>query len=159
MHDIVSVHSLILLSSDIGDISILNNTVSRPGSSNPAIYQSSPNVTVKNNIFVSGKYVTVLAGGEVGISYNNNLYYGGGTDRFSWLGSAYQSLATWKAASSQDVASFETNPLFASGSYHLDTGSPAINAGADIGISFDYDDNPVPYGDAPDIGAFERQMA
>jgi len=159
MHDIVSVHSLIILSSDIGDISILNNTISRPGSSNPVIYQSSPNVTVKNNIFVSAKYVTVLSGGEVGISYNNNLYYGGGSGRFSWLGAAYQSLATWQAASSQDAASFETNPLFVSGSYHLDTGSPAINAGANVGIAFDYDDNSVPYGDAPDIGAFERQMA
>jgi hypothetical protein len=40
---------------------------------------------------------------------------------------------------------------------HLRPGSPAIDAGADLGYALDFDDLPVPAGLAPDLGAFERQ--
>ena len=40
---------------------------------------------------------------------------------------------------------------------HLQSTSPAINMGADLGYTSDYDDNPVPIGPAPDAGAYEYQ--
>jgi hypothetical protein len=50
------------------------------------------------------------------------------------------------------------DPLFKSQSdYHIQSGSPAIDAGIDLGHIVDYDNNPVPRGFAPDIGAYEFQ--
>jgi len=39
--------------------------------------------------------------------------------------------------------------------YHLQSASPAIDAGAALGYSLDFDNNTVPVGTAPDIGAYE----
>lgn len=38
---------------------------------------------------------------------------------------------------------------------HLQAGSPARNAGVDLGYSLDFENKPVPAGVAPDMGAFE----
>ncbi len=52
------------------------------------------------------------------------------------------------------------DPLFKSQSdYHVQSGSPAIDAGIDLGHMVDYDNNPVPRGVAPDIGAYEFQSS
>jgi hypothetical protein len=40
--------------------------------------------------------------------------------------------------------------------FHVQDGSPAIDAGADLGYTRDYDDQPVPAGPAPDLGAYEH---
>lgn len=54
---------------------------------------------------------------------------------------------------------FNQSPLFVDRSnrdYHLDAGSPAIDAGLDIGLSPDLDNQPRPFpGTLPDIGAYE----
>jgi hypothetical protein len=42
--------------------------------------------------------------------------------------------------------------------YHLLPGSPAIDAGADVGLTSDYGSKHVPQGSAPDIGAYEYQL-
>ncbi len=50
------------------------------------------------------------------------------------------------------------NPLFANmggGDYHLQAGSPAIDAGLNLGYPLDFDGKAVPQGAAPDIGAYE----
>jgi len=43
------------------------------------------------------------------------------------------------------------------GDFHLQFGSPAIDAGVDLGFSSDIDNNPIPAGQGPDIGAYEFQ--
>jgi len=50
-----------------------------------------------------------------------------------------------------------SNPLFvSSGSdFHLQSGSPAINVGKNLGLTTDFDSNSVPINSIPDIGAYE----
>jgi hypothetical protein len=40
--------------------------------------------------------------------------------------------------------------------YRLRVDSPAVNAGTDLDYKLDFDNNPIPAGGAPDIGAYER---
>jgi hypothetical protein len=41
--------------------------------------------------------------------------------------------------------------------YRLRADSPAVDAGFDLGYMLDFDNNPIPSGSAPDMGAFEYQ--
>ena len=41
--------------------------------------------------------------------------------------------------------------------YQLQSSSPAIDAGSNLGFTNDFNYNPVPFGAAPDVGAFEYQ--
>ena len=52
-----------------------------------------------------------------------------------------------------------TDPRFVSVTdrdFRLQPDSPAIDGGVDLGYSLDFEDNPVPHGAAPDLGAFEH---
>ena len=54
------------------------------------------------------------------------------------------------------VAMATDDPLFVSAvDYHLQVGSPAIDAGVDVGLTEDYDGQAVD--DPPEIGAYEYQ--
>lgn len=46
-----------------------------------------------------------------------------------------------------------------SGTYTLQSASPCINAGVDVGLALDYISNPVPMGSTPDIGAYEYYLS
>ena len=48
------------------------------------------------------------------------------------------------------------DPTFVSAvDYHLQAGSPAINAGVDVGLTSDYEYNIVPWNGGYDIGVYE----
>jgi hypothetical protein len=52
------------------------------------------------------------------------------------------------------------NPQFidsATNDFHLKSTSPAINSGINLGYSKDFEQNPVPIGKLPDLGAYEYQ--
>ena len=52
------------------------------------------------------------------------------------------------------TAAPDVNPLFVSATdFHLQAGSPCINAGVDVGLTTDYDGRAV--GNPPEIGAYE----
>jgi hypothetical protein len=86
--------------------------------------------------------VIISAGAKVGV------YNSGESTSYTW--------ANWKSVKSQDANSLTSDPLFVSSSdYHLQSGSPAINAGVDVGLTEDYRGMVVPQGAAPDIGAYE----
>jgi hypothetical protein len=83
------------------------------------------------------------------LDYND--YYqpsGGGIAYVNWDGVSYTTLAAWQFEISQEAHSVSSDPLFVSSSdFHLQAGSPAINAGVDVGLLFT--------GSAPDMGAFK----
>jgi len=99
-----------------------------------------------------GVDATVTAA-EVDIDYN--LYYLAAeaitAARWYWRGTAY-GYADWLTNSTQDANSpAPANPLFVSiptDDFHLQSGSPAIGAGTDLGLFYS--------GTAPDCGAYER---
>ncbi|KYK27216.1 hypothetical protein AYK26_04095 [Euryarchaeota archaeon SM23-78] len=80
---------------------------------------------------------------------NQNDYY----DTGNW--------EAWKTLSGFDTHSvWAQDPKFVNPSnfdFHLQSDSPCIDAGTNVGITEDFEGNPVPRGLAPDIGAFEYQ--
>lgn len=131
--------------SDIADLVVENNTIvdTEGGWASLVFGDGEPTdgtLIVRNNIFYLEGF-QFLANGS-GFQHYDNLYFLSGTD----LG--------------YDPGSGEIlgNPLFVDsrgGDFHLQSGSPAIDAGAPLGYSRDFDGHKVPNGDGPDLGAFE----
>lgn len=144
--------------------SILNNsllncgTLPIVGSSIPGaalLMNGGDNLSIKNNI-VSG--ACNLFAYDAAASGNNTWDYndynnGRSGSVFRW-GSTSQTWAAWSA--SRDLHSITSDPLFVSTSipdFHLQSGSPCIKAGTNVGLTSDYAGNPVP--SVPDMGAYE----
>jgi hypothetical protein len=108
---------------------------------------------VENNIFYNNTtHIHTYSGAFSAINYN--LY--GGTGNWILGMSTYTTFGNWETASSQDAHSLNANPLFVSTStpnFQLQSSSPAIGAGTNVGLTTDYVGNPVP--SVPDIGAYE----
>ena len=88
------------------------------------------------------------------VIFNHNIYSADGTWR---LHNVSKTFAQWQAAG-YDLLSKCTDPLFtnyASGDYTLQTGSPSINAGANLGLAIDINGNSVP-SNYPDLGAYQH---
>jgi len=117
------------------------------------------NCTIKNNIFFRSRERGMLIGFVSPLPFilDNNLFFDIDTIAENNLTSAYHlTLSAWQTASTRDASSLYSNPLFRSPiDYHLQAGSPAIDAGTDVGLSEDYDGNVVPFNSIPDIGAYE----
>jgi len=121
--------------------------------------------TVKNNIVwspgsnprVRFSIASVIPGETVVV--DNNIWQDKGTETMiSFAGTTYANLADWQAASGQDTHSSTADPLWVNPAgldFHLQSSSPAIDAGADVGLTEDFEGQPVPQGSAPDIGAYE----
>jgi hypothetical protein len=130
---------------------IINNTVvnslSLPTTFHPVGITLTNTIkpTIKNNIFYDQPGNTVFLSQVSGLDNTQNLSYrSDGQDL--WTTDTYPH--------KNDL--WNINPLFVSAAdYHLTAGSPAIDAGAMVAVSDDFDGNPRPQGDAIDIGAFE----
>ena len=134
--------------SDVTDFRIEHNTIVEiAGEENGWVllaFRGSPTgdtLLARNNIFYADRYNYIA--NESGFSHGHNLYYlGGGTELGFTLGQDEQ------------VADPQFIDLAAE-DFNLRPGSPAIDAGADLGYTFDFEGRPVPTGPAPDLGAFE----
>lgn len=107
------------------------------------------NINVRNNIIVGAARIFEfnVAGTYTGFHIDNNIFYG--TAFADQWGSAVDSTYDNNLTS---------DPLFVGGSpysYALQPNSPAIDAGLDVGLISDFIGTLVPYGSAPDIGAYE----
>jgi hypothetical protein len=103
-------------------------------------------LVVRNNIFYSN--LQIASNGN--FTHTNNLYYIvnqiGGSGVGYTLGSGEKT----------------GDPLFVdvgAGDFHLQAGSPAVDAGLCLGYTKDFEDKPVPVGAAPDMGAYEYGVA
>ncbi|HBI17264.1 MAG TPA: hypothetical protein DDY52_03930 [Candidatus Moranbacteria bacterium] len=120
---------------------------------------------LKNNIFINNNSRDIYAHTDSNTTdndFNNNIFYKADyTNNWYWKGVSYSSQEDWKINSLFDSRSLITNPLFSSNSpsqppeFQLGYLSPAIDSGADVGLTADYAGNPI-YG-TPDIGAYEYQ--
>jgi Right handed beta helix region len=136
------------------------------GDNDPNPYIDCTNMVFINNIF----YHTGMSRGAYGISFfgsslpqvpttwifNNNLYYGFG--KSSWSLNGKISWATWHEIWGFDNNTLNnSNPLFKSSSdYSLQSTSPAINNGTNVGLIQDILGNAVP-SNSPDIGAYQHR--
>ena len=65
-------------------------------------------------------------------------------------------LASWRTATGYDLNSIDANPLFVHElDFHLNTGSPAIDAGINSGLTNDFEGTIRPVNSLYDIGAYE----
>jgi uncharacterized protein YcfL len=138
-----------------------NNTIYNNTKQNVVIEtQGVDNVTIKNNLFVESTardhaiYVYANSNGRFISDYN--IVYG--LDYWANRAGVTNSLADWRTNTGQDANSQVVDPLFVSTvtpDFHLQTGSPAINAGVDVGIVLDYAGSAIV--GLPDIGAYEYQ--
>lgn len=120
---------------------------------------------IKNNIVWSPSTqprvrlsISSVISGESLVVDNNILQVSGTSNFAGFSGVGYYSLATWQAATGFDMNSSASNPMFVAPTtddFHLQTGSPAIDAGATTGATADFAGNPVPLGAAQDIGVYE----
>ena len=119
---------------------------------------------LKNNIFMNptGYHISHVyrAPGDdySSIIIENNIYYPDGSNRFEFRNVDSDDFADWQNDSGLDATSFIADPLFVdpeNGNFHLRPNSPAIDAGVDIGLTQDFEGDPLPQGSAPDIGAYE----
>ena len=94
------------------------------------------------------------------LTISNNILRDATTEAMASIaGTIYYDLPSL-AAAGYGNGSTVADPLFvnaASADFHLQAGSPAINAGVSVGLTQDFDGNAVPNGSAPDIGAYEYQ--
>jgi hypothetical protein len=149
---------------------IYNNTIISAANAKTSIQcEDQPDIVIKNNIIIrdvtetSGReFISVEADAESGFVADYNCYYMiSGTPKWDWLGTTYTTFAGWQAASGQDAHGLYGNPLLvnAGGSsaedYKLASDSPCINAGVNVGLTEDYEGNPIV--GLPDIGAYEWQ--
>jgi parallel beta-helix repeat protein len=101
--------------------------------------------------------------------FNNNLYYGSSNnvifyDTVSCGSAMAMTVAQFNAIAAAnpryEISGIQADPKFLNAiadNYHLTSGSPAVNAGAEKGVTSDFDGNPrpLPAGGHTDIGAYE----
>ena len=147
---------------------IYNNVIYQDGGLNHGkigMYFRTPNgVTLKNNIFyIKGTgyiYGIIYSGAGTFNEIDNNIYYfpDASATRWSANGSLYPTLSSWRGVVSDEENSMTSNALLTNPSvfdFSLQSGSPAINAGANVDLTRDYNGNLIV--GLPDIGAFEYQ--
>ena len=123
---------------------VYDNTIYAPLMTNPAIslQHTTTGTLVKNNIVYAGGYVIVDSTSETGTAFDYNDYFSTSGAPFSWGGTAYM-FANWQTNSSQDAHSFIADPnltnasaLSSTGNFALLAISPAINAGVNLGSTY-----------------------
>jgi parallel beta-helix repeat protein len=151
----------------LGTVNFYNNTIyndATSGSEGNIYLIYGNNFVFKNNLIVQARqdgkaiYYQINAGaGSATLDYNNWYQVGPAAYRWHRNGVNYSTIALWRAGSSQDVNSITGDPLMVNvlSDWSLQAGSPAINAGTNLGLTRDLLGNPIV--GLPDIGCYERQ--
>jgi parallel beta-helix repeat protein len=151
-----------------GSLKILGNTMYAAwGSGNGGInFQDSAAMTsgaiIKSNIIYQGSGVAICALDYASFAEDaHNVVYKSNGAKTYGLGSscaARYSLLGYQSVTGKGQGSVQANPLFvgaSQGDFHLQAGSPAIDAGLYVGLDADLEGSPRPLGSGYDIGAYE----
>jgi hypothetical protein len=101
---------------------------------------SASTLTLRNNIISASGFSAVA--NTAGFTHDHNLFQ----------------LTNTQLGFTKDTTELLGDPLLRNitdGDYHLQRTSQAIDRGASLGYGFDFENKPVPYGQAVDIGALE----
>ena len=120
------------------------------------------NFYVRNNIIYESKNLCLsMNNPQPGkIMFNYNCWYKASGNMIKYGRSAYSmaDFPAYQANTGQDANSIAADPAFvdlAGGNYKLQDSSPCIDKGLDIGLTQDFNYNPIVPPCLPDIGAFE----
>jgi hypothetical protein len=120
----------------------------------------------KNNIVIGAKRFQLCAdpgGNNNGTNGTGNVYAYNclgteATNFIQWNYVAMSTYAAWETAYGSASHSINADPLFVNKTgynFHLLTTSLCKNAGTNVNLTSDYDNQPVPMGSGVDVGAFE----
>lgn len=123
---------------------VYNNTVYNASHDGIVFFSNSTNGNVKNNIVHTTGGVYGILNSETNGVCSNNITYAITGSEITCTTETYNQENTDPLMIDQD-----------NGNFILQSVSPAINAGVDVSLTKDYAGNAVPYGSAPDIGAYE----
>lgn len=143
-------------------LTVNNNTIYQNGNSSQEEIKIANDITaltMKNNIFyATATRRTLWASKQTGIvSIDNNIHWRADGNPNIYYNGAERTWTQWKALGF-DTYGVRANPAFTDASaavFTLQSGSPAIDAGANLGLSVDLSGQMVPNGGVPDIGAYE----
>lgn len=134
-------------------VNIFNNTLYENILGGLRVSDVNVPIVLKNNIFYhNGALDTEFRLATSGLTHSNNLWYRTSGNVLTYNFNTF-TIATIKGF---EPSSQNTDPLFtdaAHGDFSLRTGSPAINAGVNVGLTKDILGKPVI--GTPDIGAYE----
>jgi hypothetical protein len=105
------------------------------------------------------KYNLFVAPGVTNFVSDYNIVYSPtATSYYAFVNGVDKTWAEWQDLG-YDTHGLNVDPKFVSSStdFHLQSTSPAINTGSNVGLTQDYYANSAPQGPAPDIGAHEFQ--
>ncbi len=126
-----------------------------------------------NNIFLSsneeqltfavGRYSgSTTSSGDFDYNIHYNPYNENVIRYYQDWKTTYYTFSQWQTFSGQEPNGMQADPLFTdilNNDFNLQSTSPAIDAGVDVGLIRDFIGTLIPQGSAPDIGAYEYIQA
>ena len=111
---------------------------------------------IVNNIFFNVGLPIEMDSEPTGTKVANNLFFNNSSSSQLMVNGINYSLTSFEALNVLYLNNIETNPLFINSStnnYNLNATSPAINAGINVGLTSDFNNNLL--NGLPDIGVLE----
>jgi chitodextrinase len=140
------------------EVKVFNNVFA---SNSTAISSSYGGLTLYNNIF----YLDMQGSIAISESFDSiisdyNIFYPEQTGFIRIGNKSYDNLFAYQSEQSNGINSVSENPMFVDasiGNYKLLNESPAIEAGTDVGLTYDKFGSSVPFGNFTDIGIQETK--